>query len=221
MPASRARCGGGCGCGRSRGSRQRSAELDPGLPSLAVEQLGLQPSPERLDERVIEGVSDGSHRGHQAGLADSFAERPRSELGPVVAVDHGPWCGAVVDRHLKRVGDQRRRLVAVDRPAHDPAGMGVEHNAAIDLRLLGRVLRDIGKPEAVGRLASELTADEILGGGNVDEALARPRAGRPCSRASAISLCTSFRETTIWRPSCSSAEPACSRRRRASPPGSG
>ena len=48
---------------------QGGAELDSRLPFLAVEQLGLQPGPEGLDERVVVGVSDGplKARGRRGG----------------------------------------------------------------------------------------------------------------------------------------------------------
>jgi hypothetical protein len=44
---------------------QSGAELDPGLPFLTVEELGLGPGPERLDHGVIEGIADGAHRRHE------------------------------------------------------------------------------------------------------------------------------------------------------------
>ena len=37
------------------------AELFHGAPGAGVEQFGLHPSPERLDEGVVIAVADGSH----------------------------------------------------------------------------------------------------------------------------------------------------------------
>ena len=37
------------------------SELDPCLPSLAVEELDLHASPERLDHRVVGGSTDSAH----------------------------------------------------------------------------------------------------------------------------------------------------------------
>ena len=42
------------------------AELFHGAPGAGVEQFGLHPSPERLDEGIVIAISDGSHA--QLGL---------------------------------------------------------------------------------------------------------------------------------------------------------
>ena len=60
---------------------QGGTQLDTCFPFLAVEKLGLQPCPKRLDHGIVEGVADGAHRGDEAGLADAFAEDPGGELG--------------------------------------------------------------------------------------------------------------------------------------------
>jgi hypothetical protein len=48
---------------------------------------------------------------------------------------------------------------------------GIEHDAAVDPSLPGWVLGDVREPELVGTNAVEIAADEVLGGGDVDEAL--------------------------------------------------
>jgi hypothetical protein len=40
----------------------------------------LHPSPERLDDGVVETVTDRPHRGDQAGLAGAVGECPRREF---------------------------------------------------------------------------------------------------------------------------------------------
>lgn len=83
----------------------------------------------------------------------------------MIAVDHcSGWRCAVADRHRKRIRHQGGQLLCVDRPADDTAGMGVEHDAAVDLPFTCWVLGDVGQPELVGRVAVEVSADEILGG---------------------------------------------------------
>jgi hypothetical protein len=46
----------------------RVRELDPRAPPLAVQQLDLHASPERLHDRVVVRVSDGAERGQQPAL---------------------------------------------------------------------------------------------------------------------------------------------------------
>lgn len=60
---------------------------------------------------------------------------------------------ALADGHAERVGDQRGRLGAVDRPADNHAREGVQHGAAVDLALPGGMLGDVGHPKSVGSVA--------------------------------------------------------------------
>jgi hypothetical protein len=87
--------------------KDRVGQLDAGSPPLAVQEFGLHPGPERLDDGVVVGVTDGAHRGQQPGLLGALGERPRSELRAVIAMDHGllwPWV-AMVDGHAQRIGN--------------------------------------------------------------------------------------------------------------------
>jgi hypothetical protein len=71
---------------------------------------------------------------------------------------------ATFDGHAERGVDHRRRRPAVQRPAHHPTGPGVENHAAVQLSLSGRVLGDVGHPQLVRALPSELPLHEVLGG---------------------------------------------------------
>lgn len=72
---------------------------------------------------------------------------------PVVGVDQQSGVGgAVADGHVQRAGDRRRGLTAVDRPAHDPAGEGVQDDRAVDLAFAGAVLSDVGDPQLTARM---------------------------------------------------------------------
>jgi hypothetical protein len=83
--ASRARCVGGVGCARSRGSRTwRWPVRLPGAPPLAVEHLDLHPRPERLDHGIVEAVRDVTHGWHQPGGLGPIGERSGSELHTAV-----------------------------------------------------------------------------------------------------------------------------------------
>ena len=76
----------------------RVGELDAGVPSLAVEQFGLQASPERFRDGVVVGVADAAERGQQPCLAGPFGEGPGRELGAVVAVNDPSGCGVAGGR---------------------------------------------------------------------------------------------------------------------------
>jgi hypothetical protein len=66
-------------------------ELDPGPPLSPVEQLGLHPGPEALDDGVIEGITDRAKRLGKAGFANTLAECPGSKLGSVDALLCVKW----------------------------------------------------------------------------------------------------------------------------------
>jgi hypothetical protein len=55
----------------------------------------------------------------------------------------------LADGHAERIRHERRVLGRVDRRADDPPGEYVEHNGAVHLALPGRVLGDVGDPEAL------------------------------------------------------------------------
>jgi hypothetical protein len=53
--------------------------------------------------------------------------------------------------------------VGVDRPADHSAGVGIQHDRAVDLALAGGVLGDIGHPQLVRSGAGELAVDQVGG----------------------------------------------------------
>jgi hypothetical protein len=67
------------------------------------------------------------------------------------------------------IGHQRRGRGRVDGPADHAPGIRVAHDCAVDLALAGGMLRDIRDPQLIRhlirRLARELAADPIRGGG--------------------------------------------------------
>jgi hypothetical protein len=82
---------------------------------------------------------------------------------------------AVVDGHAEGACDQWGGLVAVDRPAHHPAGEHVQHHTAVHLALPGGMLGDVGHPQLVWGGPVEAALDQVSGGrdgGLAAEALA-------------------------------------------------
>ena len=54
----------------------RVRQLDACLPSLAVQQLGLYSSLGRLDDRVVEAITNRPHRSAEARFLGAAGERP-------------------------------------------------------------------------------------------------------------------------------------------------
>ena len=101
-----------------------------------------------------------------------LGERPRRELRSLVAVDDRPavlW-PPLLDGHSQRVGDQGCRGLAVDRPANDPSAKRIEHHGTVHLALAPWVLGDVGDPELIAVLSTELPTNTVLCRGDVGHA---------------------------------------------------
>lgn len=96
--------------------KDRIGELDASGPSPAVQEFGLHPGPERLDDGVVVGVTDGAHRGQQAGLLGALGERPRGVSGGFNGRCNTPSTGGV-DGTTTGLGDDREAADAVAWPA--------------------------------------------------------------------------------------------------------
>ena len=103
------------------GARRRRRSDLAGRPVVAVEQLAFQGGEEALGHGVVQGVTDGAHRGDQAGLLEAAAECQAGVLAAVVSVMDQTWSGlALGDRHVEGVQDQFGAQVVGHGPADDP-----------------------------------------------------------------------------------------------------
>ena len=64
--------------------------------------------------------------------------------------------------HLQRVDDQLGAQMVRDRPADDAAGVDVEDGGAVDPALAGAVLGDVGEPQLVRPVGTELPLHPVL-----------------------------------------------------------
>ena len=61
----------------SRYSKIALASSITGPPPLPVQQFDLHPGPERLDDGIVEAVTDRAHGGEQPRVEGTLGERPR------------------------------------------------------------------------------------------------------------------------------------------------
>jgi hypothetical protein len=71
---------------------------------------------------------------------------------------------AAGDRHAECVDHEGGAHVVVDRPADDPARVGVKDCGAVDLSFIGGVLGDVGHPQLVRAVDDEVAVDQVAVG---------------------------------------------------------
>ena len=64
-------------------SEEGGRQLKPGLPFLAVEQLGLEAGPERLDDGIVERVADGAQLGSNCAVEPALVQASRSTYSSI------------------------------------------------------------------------------------------------------------------------------------------
>ena len=75
---------------------------------------------------------------------------------------HGAVGVVAAAGHVEGVDDELGAEVVGDRPAHDPAGPGVDDDGEIDPALTGGLLGDVGDPQPVGSVGTELAVHQIV-----------------------------------------------------------
>ena len=106
----------------------------------------------RLGQRVIVAVPDAAHRGLEARLRQALGVAQAHVLRSPVRVADEPAAGAgpaLMEGLLQGVEDEVRPRRARDAPAHDPAGIGVDHEGDVDKPAPGRDVGKIRDPEPV------------------------------------------------------------------------
>ena len=106
----------------------RHAGLGPALEASPVDDFPLQCRKEALGHRVIVGVSRGSHGGHDAGLAATFAKRVAGVLAAAVRMMDDRLRAPLCERHLQRIEHERRSEVMSHGPADDASGPHIQHD---------------------------------------------------------------------------------------------
>ena len=91
-------------------------------------------------------------------------EKPTGVLGSAIAVNHCADGLAAQSGHVQGVSNQFGAQMISDRPPHDPAGVDIENDRGVHPALTGAVLGDVGDPQSVRPVSTELTVDQIRPG---------------------------------------------------------
>src|SRR5450631_1237385 len=129
--------------------------------STAVQYLPLERSEKALRHRVVVGIADRSHRGHDTGLAAALAEGVARVLTATIRVmDHG-LRSALRDRHVQRRQNQLGAQMRLHRPAHNAARIHIEHHRQIQKSGPRWNVGDVRYPQSIGSIGVELPIDEV------------------------------------------------------------
>jgi len=142
-------------------------ELDglEGTPrSAAVDHFSLVKAIDRFRQSVVITVADAANRWLDAGFCEAFGIFYRYILRSAVAVmDQSATMdrSAVVQSLLQGIEHKTGMCGPADPPAHDVAGIDVDHERDIDEPAPGRDIGKIRDPQPVRRRGMELPVDAI------------------------------------------------------------
>jgi len=108
------------------------------LEAPPIEHLTFQGGEEALRHRVVVGVPDRSHRGHDTGFPAPLAEGVTGVLTAAIGVENDSAWLTLSDRHLQRIEDQLRLQVCIHRPAHNLAREHVQDHRQVQKAAPGR-----------------------------------------------------------------------------------
>src|SRR6266404_596051 len=129
--------------------------------STAVQHLALERSEKALCHRVVVGIADRSHRGHDAGLPAALAEGVAGVLTATIRVmDHG-LRPALRDRHVQRRQNQLGAQMRLHRPAYNAARIHIEYHRQIQKSGPRWNVGDVRYPQSIGSIGVELPIDEV------------------------------------------------------------
>ena len=77
-------------------------------------------------------------------------------------MDDGAGRFALPASHLQGIDDEFGTDVVGDRPTDDTSGPGVDDRAAVDPAVGGAMLRDVGEPDTIWPIGTELALHEVI-----------------------------------------------------------
>ena len=132
----------------------REPRLGLGLEAPAVQEFLFERCEEALRHRIVVGIADRAHRGHDVHFLAALAERVARVLGDFQRSSQHLAIGGVAWDD-QRVGlqsgqDELGAQMRLDRPADDLARPHIEYDRQIQKARPGRNVSDIGNPQLVG-----------------------------------------------------------------------
>ena len=144
----------------------------------------LEQRVECLGQGVVVRVAAGADRRHGAGLREALGISKGDISNAAVGVMNEPvdgpaGVGAGPDAHLKGVEGQVGAQRSGQLPAHDPAGVHVDHEGGVYPAGERAAVGDVGNPQLVRRGRGEGAVDQVRAGVRVDPGQRGPGAFRP------------------------------------------
>src|ERR1700712_5819471 len=116
----------------------------------AMDHLGLVEAVDGFGESIVIGISDAADRRLDACFSQALGVLNGYVLAAPVAVVHEPatmdW-PSIMQCLLQRVEHEACMRRARGPPAHDPAGIGVDHEGDVDKAGPGRDIGEVREPE--------------------------------------------------------------------------
>src|SRR5712691_10059159 len=141
----------------------RHAGLGLRFETPARKQLTLQRREEALAHRVVVGIAHRSHRGPHLRFLAAKAEGDRGVLRAVVGMMHDAFRPPLPERHVERREHEFGSQVLSHAPADDSATEGIEDHRQVEEPGPRRDVGNVGDPELVRGICTELPLHEIGG----------------------------------------------------------
>src|SRR5712671_649385 len=126
-----------------------------------VQQLPLERSKKTLRHCVVVGITDRSHRRHDAGFAAALAEGVAGVLAAAIRMMNHRRGPALCDRHVQRRQNQLGAQVRLHRPANHASRVHVEHHRQTQATRPDGDIPHIRHPQPIGPIAVELPLHQI------------------------------------------------------------
>src|SRR5262245_50391388 len=140
---------------------QRAAGVGRRAESLAVQQLTLERREETLAQGIVIRIPDGAHRGPHAEVETTLAVGDGRVLAAMIGMMddlvRAPLLQGHVERNQYELGAQMRG----HSPADDPPAPDIDHHCEVEEAGGGRHVRDVGDPELVGALGTEIPLHQV------------------------------------------------------------
>lgn len=153
----------------------RAPQFLAGGPLPAIEDVLLQQAEEGLHRRVVACRPDPPYRAENLVPVERSDELPGAKLRSATTVNNSP-CNALTSGNsiLQGCDGQAGLHPRADGVAHDPLAQDVLDRAEIQLPFSREMLGNVGEPELVRPVGSEIAAGEVVMHGR-SGFLTRPR----------------------------------------------